>query len=53
MYSEPYPSWYDRLTPEDRRALRPLQYAHINPYGNFVLDMSTRLALHPTTENRA
>ncbi len=46
------PSWYDRLTPEDCRALRPLQYAHVNPYGNFVLDMSTRLALEPTTENR-
>jgi TnpA family transposase len=29
----------------DRRALTPLTYSHINPYGTFELDLDTRLAL--------
>jgi TnpA family transposase len=37
--------WNDVLTPEDLRALSPLLYAHINPYGTFRLDMQERLAL--------
>ena len=32
--------WYDVMTPEDFRALTPLIYAHINPYGDFNLDMN-------------
>jgi len=27
------------------RALSPLIYSHINPYGRFELDMDTRLAI--------
>ena len=30
---------------EDLRALTPLLWAHVNPYGTFQLDMSTRLPL--------
>ena len=37
--------WISRLTVEDYRALSPLIYAHINPYGNFVLDMNSRIPL--------
>ncbi len=37
--------WRQRLTAVDRRALTPLIWAHVNPYGRYVLDMDTRLAL--------
>ena len=37
------PEWKDKFTNEDRRALCPLIYEHINPYGLFPLDMETRL----------
>jgi hypothetical protein len=33
------------MTDEDRRALSPLFWAHVNPYGRFVLDMDSRLDL--------
>lgn len=39
------PSWENRLTVEDKRALRPLQYGYVNPYGSFSLDMNSRLQL--------
>ncbi|WP_143847339.1 Tn3 family transposase, partial [Nocardiopsis sp. JB363] len=39
------PAWAGRLTPEDRRALNPLFWTHINPYGRFNLDMDKRLDL--------
>src|SRR4051794_14285335 len=39
------PSWSEKLTSEDRRALTPLIYGHVNPYGVFRLDMDTRLAI--------
>jgi hypothetical protein len=39
------PAWADRLTGADRRALTPLIWEHINPYGRFNLDMTARLAL--------
>jgi hypothetical protein len=39
------PKWANRLTEEDRRALSPLFWAHVNPYGRFRLDMITRLDL--------
>jgi TnpA family transposase len=39
------PHWNDRLTPRDYAALTPLIWEHVNPYGRFVLDMTTRLAL--------
>jgi TnpA family transposase len=39
------PAWLDPMTPEDFRALSPLVYSHMNPYGTFDLDMATRLPL--------
>ena len=39
------PAWLDRMTVEDFRALSPLVYSHMNPYGTFDLDMATRLPL--------
>ncbi|MFT4060623.1 MAG: Tn3 family transposase [Legionella sp.] len=33
----------NKLTKEDKRALTPLIYEHVNPYGLFPLDLSTRL----------
>jgi TnpA family transposase len=37
--------WFDMMTPEDFRALTPLIYTHVNPYGNFNLDMEERILL--------
>lgn len=37
------PEWAARMTEEDRRALSPLFWTHVNPYGRFVLDMDARL----------
>jgi len=37
--------WLEKMTPEDYRALTPLIYHHVNPYGVFELDMQKRLAL--------
>jgi TnpA family transposase len=39
------PVWLARLTAEDYRGLPPLIYSHVNPYGTFQLDMSTRLPI--------
>lgn len=39
------PQWTDIMTKEDYRALTPLIYTHINPYGSFHLDMGKRIAL--------
>ena len=39
------PAWMARMTPEDFRALTPLIYSHMNPYGTFDLDMAARLPL--------
>ena len=39
------PDWRARLTPVDLRALSPLKWQHINPYGTFTLNMSERLPL--------
>jgi TnpA family transposase len=39
--------WTARLTETDRRGLTPLLFSHVNPYGSFRLDMSTRLPLDP------
>ncbi len=43
------PEWSGRMTDEDRRALSPLFWAHVNPYGRFVLDMDTCLDLATDT----
>ena len=37
--------WINQLTVEDKRALTPLIYAHINPYGVFKLDMNERIII--------
>jgi TnpA family transposase len=39
------PHWRERLTAVDRRALTPLIWGNVNPYGRYVLDMNSRLAL--------
>jgi Transposase and inactivated derivatives, TnpA family len=39
------PHWQGRLTETDLRALTPLIWEHVNPYGRFELDMTTRLPL--------
>jgi TnpA family transposase len=39
------PGWVERLTVEDLRALTPLVYANVNPYGIIRLDMAQRLPI--------
>ena len=39
------PEWSGRLTTVDLRALSPLKWQHVNPYGTFTLDMKERLPL--------
>lgn len=39
------PAWGAPMTDEDRRGLTPLFYSHVNPYGEFKLDMEERLFL--------
>jgi TnpA family transposase len=39
------PTWQGRLTPTDLRALTPLKWLHVNPYGTFILNMHERLPL--------
>ena len=38
------PAWMGRMTADDFRALSPLVYTHINPYGTFELDMDGTVA---------
>lgn len=38
-------TWRQRMTAEDWRALSPLMHHHINPYGEFKLDLTRRLKL--------
>ncbi|HJX09816.1 MAG TPA: Tn3 family transposase [Candidatus Binatia bacterium] len=40
--------WQNSLSEADRRALSPLIYGHINPYGRFELDMNARLPIDDT-----
>jgi TnpA family transposase len=39
------PGWQGRLTAADLRALTPLLWGHVNPYGTFTLNMQERLSL--------
>ena len=39
-------SWLSRMTIEDKRAISPLINEHINPYGEFHLDMTQRLRIN-------
>ena len=38
-------AWRLRMTEHDLRALTPLVYSHVNPYGIFELDMFERLPI--------
>jgi hypothetical protein len=39
------PQWKSRMRSEDLRALTPLIYSHVTPYGRFRLDMNERLVI--------
>ena len=39
--------WQNQLTEADLRALTPLIFGHINPYGTFNLNMNERIRLEP------
>ncbi len=39
------PEFHDSIGPHEQRALTPLFWTHINPYGRFQLDLTTRLDL--------
>lgn len=39
------PAWMQKMGPDELRALTPLIYAHVNPYGIFRLDMEERLPI--------
>lgn len=45
------PVWVDRLGPAEQRALTPLFWGHVNPYGIFQLDMTARLSIDPPTSD--
>lgn len=45
-------AWWARMTPDDLRALTPLIYAHVTPYGTFTLDMQERLPLDAASSRR-
>jgi Tn3 transposase DDE domain len=40
--------WANALGADELRALSPLIYGHVNPYGVFDLDLSTRLPIEAT-----
>jgi TnpA family transposase len=39
------PSWHGQMTATDFRALTPLIYNHVTPYGRFELDLAERLPI--------
>ena len=39
------PEFHDLVGDDERRALTPLFWSNVNPYGRFRLDMDTRLDL--------
>lgn len=43
-------AWRKRMNAVDLRALSPLIYGHVNPYGRFELDMSKRLPIDAGVE---
>ena len=43
------PEYESLIGPNERRALSPLFWSHINPYGKFSLDMNTRINLDLTS----
>ncbi len=47
------PGWAEQMTAADWRALTPLLYQHVNPYGAFRLDLAERLPLDDPEETAA
>ena len=41
------PEWMKKMGADELRALTPLIYAHVNPYGLFRLNMTERLTIEP------
>mgnify|MGYP001823745876 CR=1 FL=1 len=41
------PNWARRMTPADHRALSPLGYGNVNPYGQIAVDLATRIDFQP------
>ncbi len=39
------PHWDKKLNQSDRRAITPLIFSHVNPYGTFKLDMKERISM--------
>lgn len=35
--------WQQKLTEVDKRAITPLIFSHVNPYGTFKLDLNERI----------
>ena len=49
------PIWLERMGTHERRAMTPLFWGHVNPYGTFQLDMTARHqvdATHARSERR-
>lgn len=46
------PKWDQLLTEEDKRALTPSLYGHINPYGLFPLDFNQRIHFGITPQHK-
>ncbi|MCW2943274.1 MAG: transposase Tn3 [Actinomycetia bacterium] len=47
------PEWADALTDADKRALTPLFWMHIQPYGEVRLNMGNRLQLSAPAQEPA
>ncbi|WP_020500881.1 hypothetical protein [Sciscionella marina] len=43
------PEFHDSIGENERRALTPLFWSHVNPYGRFRLNMDTHLDLDATS----
>ena len=43
-------TWMQKMKTEDWRALTPLIYSHVNPYGTWRLDLDERLQIEQTEE---
>ncbi|CCQ64668.1 COG4644: Transposase and inactivated derivatives, TnpA family [Crocosphaera watsonii WH 0402] len=39
------PEWMNKMKPDDLRALTPLIWSHVNPYGTFRLNLDERLPI--------
>ena len=39
------PGWMERMNRDDLRALTPLMWSHVNPYGTFRLNLDERLSI--------